>query len=136
MSNKLAGELAGCFVRVVIAFRRLLARRRFDLPASVKRMMGRYLQTLDTVRAFVTEECHFDPDDWIDRAQLYRHYRAWCQDGGRLALANTTFNAHLLQAYGQGEGAQIRRLKRVGRPGWLGLAVGPGTTGDGEDWED
>src|SRR5260370_18062843 len=97
-----------------------MARGRFELPPSVKRARARYRQTLDTVRAFITEQCYFDCEGWVDRAELYRHYKDWCRDGGRFPLANSTFNDHLVRAYE----ARIALRKHHGRPGWLGLALG------------
>src|SRR5262249_44703174 len=121
LDAKLAGEREGLLVRAVVGLQRLMARGRFELPPSVERARERYRQTVDTVRAFVTECCHFERNAWADKAILYREYRAWCDDGRQLALAASTFNAHLLQAYGE----RIQDRKRHGRPGWLGLAHGP-----------
>jgi phage/plasmid-associated DNA primase len=97
-----------------------MGRQRFAFPSSVERAREQYRQTLDTVRAFITEECHFDPDAWIDRAELYRRYKEWCREGGRYDLAAATFNARLPQAYPGRIGQRTRR----GRPGWRGLDIG------------
>ena len=102
-----------------------MRRGRFELPESVKLTLQQYRRTVDTVQAFLAEGWHLDPDGWVDRAELYRSYRAWCQDGGRLPLANVGFNAHLTQTYGD----SIAPRKRAGRPGWVGLAAG-GDEGD------
>src|SRR5262249_13178333 len=110
LAEKLGTELEGLFVHAVTGLQRLMARGRFALPASVVQAGTRYRQTLDTVRAFVAEECHLDPTTWVDRAQLYKRYREWCQDGGRMPLANTTFNQHLVQAFG----TRICLRKRTG----------------------
>src|SRR5262249_2853672 len=94
LSAKLVGELEGLLVLAVAGLRRLMSRGRFLFPPSVARARERYRQTLDTVQAFILEQCHLDPEGWLDRAALYRRYRSWCQDEGRLSLASTTFNAH------------------------------------------
>src|SRR6185369_4895643 len=57
LSAKLALELEGFLVRAVAGLQHLMARGRFALPESVERARGRYRETLDTVRAFVAEEC-------------------------------------------------------------------------------
>ncbi len=133
LDRKLALELDGVFVRAVTGLQRLMARGRFDLPTSVQRARDRYRQTLDTVRAFVTECCHLHPDAWADKAILYREYKAWCDEGRRMSLAASTFNAHLQQACAD----LIQERKRHGRPGWLGLGHGPddqaGDAGDDGD---
>jgi putative DNA primase/helicase len=121
LGSKLATEREGLLVRAITGLRRLMARGRFILPPSVIAAGRRYRQTLDTVRGFVVEECHFDRDAWVDRAELYKGYRQWCLDGGRPPLANYTFNQHLVQAFG----TRIFLRKRVGRPCWFGLGFGP-----------
>jgi len=134
LPEKLATELEGLLVLAVRGLQRLMARRRFEFPPSVERARARYRQMLDTVRAFVSERCHLAAAAWADRADLYESYRDWCQRGGRFSLASHTFNAHLVQAY-----PMVGPRKRQGRPGWLGLAMGPdplaGDEGDeGDDF--
>jgi P4 family phage/plasmid primase-like protien len=119
LAGKLATEREGLLVRAVTGLRRLMARGRFALPASVMDAGRRYRQTLDTVRSFVAEECRFDRDAWVDRAKLYRRYRAWCHDGGRMPLANHTFNDHFIQAFG----TRVFLRKRTGRPCWFGVKL-------------
>src|SRR5262249_12777288 len=112
----------GLLVRAVAGLRRLMTRGRFVLPPSVLAAGTRYRNTLDTVRAFVTEQCHFDPDTRVDRADLYQDYRKWCLEGGRPPLANFTFNQHVVQAFG----TRVFLRKHIGRPCWFGLGIGPG----------
>src|SRR5262249_40828509 len=64
LSNTLAAEAEGILVRAVAGLQRLMARGRFAFPPSVEKARERYRQTLDTVRAFITEQHHFDPDGW------------------------------------------------------------------------
>jgi P4 family phage/plasmid primase-like protien len=127
LADKLAAELEGLLVHAVTGLRRLMARGRFALPASVIHAGTCYRQTLDTVRAFVGEECHVDRDAWVNRAELYKCYRNWCLDGGRHPLANTTFNQHLVQAFG----TRVSLRKRGGYWGWIGLGLGPDLDDDG-----
>lgn len=120
LSDKLAAELEGVLVRAVAGLQRLMIRGHFAFPPSVVRARERYREMLDTVRGFVVEECRLEADAWVDRAHLYMRYKHWCREGGRLFLASSTFNMHLVQAYRP----TIVARKRRGRPGWLGLALG------------
>src|SRR5439155_19920738 len=133
LSDKLAGEIGGFLVRAVAGLQRLMARGRFALPPSVERARERYRYMLDTVRAFVREECRLDPEAWVDRADVYRSYKEWCRVGGRLFLASTTFNVHLIQTDSPAVAVRTRR----GRPGLLGpelgAAVSEGDEGDEGD---
>jgi putative DNA primase/helicase len=121
LSDKLAAEVEGVLVCAVTGLRRLMARGRFVFPPSVEAARSYYRQTVDTVRAFVAEECHLDPEEWVDRAEFYQAYRKWCTDENRFALRGTTFNTQLLQGFGD----KIVLRKRKGRPGWSGIERGP-----------
>ena len=126
LAATLAGELDGLLVRAVTGLRRLMARGHFVYPPSVVEARARYRLTLDTVRGFVAEHCHLDVEGWVERADLYRRYRTWCQEGGRLPLSNATFNDHLGQAFPD----RIDVRKRHGIWIWQGLAWGPRADGD------
>ena len=116
---KMKRELEGFFVLAAMGLRRLMQRGRFALPESVMMTKKQYRETSDTVQGFVIEECAFDPEASIDKAELYRKYRTWCLDGGRQPLANTGFNARLLQAY-----PQLYLRLYAGRPRWRGIMAG------------
>lgn len=112
------GELSGLLGKAVPALRRLLARGRFSLPPSVERAGERYRDKLDTVRGFVGESCTVHPDAWVPRPVLYRQYRQWATDSGRLPVSVEKFNEHLRQAY------PVSEKTRRGARGWAGLGLG------------
>lgn len=122
LGNKLAdtpSELEGLLVAAVHGLRRLLARRRFDLPASIVSEGGRYRDRLDTVRGFLADECIVRPDAWVGRTHLYRTYATWAKDGGRLAVSAATFYEHLRRALGP----RIDEAKRHGNRGFKGIGL-------------
>jgi P4 family phage/plasmid primase-like protien len=119
-------EKEGFLVLAVRGLQRLMERGRFAPSEAVVQAGDRYRERLDTVRAFIGEECTLDPDAWVDRAKLYQQYKSWCSNGGRFALSNATFNEHLVRGYGE----RVQPKKRRGRPGWGGLSS---TRGDGGD---
>jgi P4 family phage/plasmid primase-like protien len=108
-------ELEGLLVQAVHALRRLMTRGHFAIPDSVQQAGHRYRDRLDTVRAFVAEECTLDPDAWTPRSQLYGTYRNWAQEGGRLPVSAATFNDHLRRLDG------IEEAGRKGIRGWSGI---------------
>lgn len=120
LSEKLKAELEGILVLAVAGLRRLMERGGFVYPASVEQARQQYRHTFDSVEAFITEECHFEPDAWIDRATLYSRYKKYCHNETRFALTATAFNKHVAQAFG----LRVTLTKRRGRPGWSGLGVG------------
>ncbi len=112
-------ELEGLLVSTVEALRRLMARGRFELPARVRAAHERYRERLDTVRAFVAEECELSPVAWTPRATLYKAYRAWVQEGGRLPVSAVTFHDHLRRNHA----GQLAERTREGSRGWAGIAL-------------
>lgn len=113
-----AAELSGLLAKAVPALRRLMARGRFDLPASVEAAGERYRDKLDTVRGFVAESCTVHPDAWVPRPALYRQYRTWAADSGRLPVSAEKFNEHLRQGY------LVAEVTRRGTRGWAGIGLG------------
>jgi P4 family phage/plasmid primase-like protien len=117
-----AGELEGLLVRAVEGLRRIMDRGLL-VPDSVEVAGARYRSRLDTVAGFLDEEAHTDPDAWVPRSDLYRRYRAWATDGGRLPVGAPTFNDHL-----RANLAQVEETTRNGIRGWRGLALNETST--------
>ena len=90
---------------------------------SVTRVLSIYVITLrerlDTVQGFVAEECALAPEAWTRRSELYRAYRAWIQEGGRLPVSVVTFNDHLRRGFSE----QVIERTRNGIRGWLGIGL-------------
>lgn len=114
-----ADELAGLLVLAVDGLRRLVDRGRFDLPEPVAQAGEVYRDRLDTVRGFLNEMCVITPDAWIPRAALYKEYRRWATESGRLPVSATNFNDHLRSNLGR----QIEERTRKGTRGWGGITT-------------
>lgn len=121
------GELSGLLVAAVEGLRRLMARGRFAEPATVAAAGERYRSKLDTVRGFVEEECLLDADAWVARPALYRRYRQWANDSGRMPVSAEKFNEHLRQAY------TVEQKTKRGARGWAGIDLAEPRPG-GEAW--
>ncbi|MHB8467875.1 MAG: DNA primase family protein [Acidimicrobiales bacterium] len=109
-------ELQGLLVKAVAGLRQLMNRGRFDLPPAVIDAGDRYRMRLDTVRAFVDEECALG-ETWVPRKALYDTYRQWCTGGGRLALAAVTFYDHLRANF------TLEERTRNGTRGFAGIGL-------------
>ena len=96
-----------------------MARGRFGLPECVSEAREAYRERLDTVRAFVAEECSLSPQAWTQRSALYRTYRTWASEGGRLPVSAVTFNDHLRRAHAGRVGKTIHQ----GNRGWQGIVL-------------
>jgi len=121
LSDKLTarGELEGLIVRAVDSLRALMARGHFVLPPSVESAGSRYRDTLDSARGFVGEMCLLHPESWVARPELYRSYRRWCQDSGRMPVAADRFNDHLRKSYPM----RVSETTRRGTRGWQGIGL-------------
>lgn len=69
------------------------------MPGSMREAADHYRHTADSVVGFVEESCQLGGDLIAPRAPLYRAYRCWCSDQGRLPLAARKFHARLRDAY-------------------------------------
>ena len=112
-------ELEGLLVRAVDALGRLMLRGRFAPPESCQRAAGAYRTRLDTVRGFVEEHCVLHPDAWVARPALYKEYRRWAQDSGRMALSAESFYEHLRRNWPDSLQPRTRR----GNRGWAGIGI-------------
>jgi P4 family phage/plasmid primase-like protien len=102
-------ELEGVLVRAVEGLQRLMERDYFEPPESVGAAGDRYRVRLDSVRAFIDEECEFDPDAWTKRTRLYGMYKLSCELTGRFPLGAANFYDRLRNSYGEKVGERARK---------------------------
>jgi phage/plasmid-associated DNA primase len=75
----------------LMALRRLMERGRFEVPNSVQRAGEAYREKLDTVDAFVAEQCAWDSSARTYRTAIYKAYRSWCEGNDRIPVTSTRF---------------------------------------------
>lgn len=87
-------ELAGIAAKAVPALRRLMARRRFEAPASAVEATEEFTRRVDQVRTWVAECCDVSPDHpWVNRTELYAAYKQWAdRDGHRPVKASEFYD--------------------------------------------
>lgn len=110
-------ELEGLLMLAVEGLRRVMARGRFELPSSVVSARSQYRERLDSVAGFLAEECELHGEAWTPRPQLYKAYRNWAMDGGRLPVSVATFNDHVRRACA----GKAEERPRRGVRGWAGI---------------
>jgi putative DNA primase/helicase len=114
------GELEGLLARAVEGLRRLMERRRFAPPPSIREAREKYRTDLDTVAGFLGESCVFEAEGWVLRSQLHAAYRDWCKESGRPPVSARQFNGRLRERYA----ASVTPATRTGgRRGWAGLRL-------------
>ena len=113
-------ELEGFLVHAVAGQQRLMARGRFDLPEVVREAGDEYRLRLNSVRAFIEEECSLkDPNARTTRKRLYASYVAWCETYGRRPVSEARLCDQIRGAFGD----RISETKVNGTRGWKGIIV-------------
>jgi len=113
-------ELEGLLVKAVSGLNRLMERGKFKLPPSVQAARREYRERLDTVEAFLSEECILSPQAWIARPELYGKYQKWATDGGRPPVSAIVFNDRLREGFGD----RIHEGTRGGgKRVWVGIGL-------------
>lgn len=86
-------ELRGILAGGIAALPALMARGRFDEPASVREAKRAFVAASDVVRSWIDERCVLEPDAWSMRSHLYQDYRtATTNDGSKQLSAREFYN--------------------------------------------
>jgi P4 family phage/plasmid primase-like protien len=93
------GVLPALLVRAVAGLRRLMERGRFELPESSLGALEEYRRECNSGYDFIREHCERAEAGWIAKAELYEHYKNWCETNGRKALSSREFNRIVQQTF-------------------------------------
>lgn len=110
-SRIIGNELPGVLVWALEGWRRLRARGRFLLPVASEEAIAEILDLGSPVAAFVNSRCDLGDGRSVEKEQLYRAYKVWCEGTGQHAVAPNVFSRDLSTA----TGGKVRPSKtRVG----------------------
>jgi P4 family phage/plasmid primase-like protien len=116
-------EMRGLLVLAVAGLQRLMARGRFDPPASILAATSEFRRIADPVRMFLDEyiadhEALADGEStWVARAEIYGGYQRWTDANGYQALAAGGFYEGL-EVIGDGGPLRVTARKRRGKRGY------------------
>jgi putative DNA primase/helicase len=79
---KLCEELPGIFNSAIVGLSRLRRRGRFVEPQVCIEAKQEYRAEVNSARAFLFQFCEVNPQDQIEKRELYRAYRQWCEENG------------------------------------------------------
>ena len=84
-------------------------------PAEVKSATSVYREEMDTIGAFISENCILTPEVKAKASDLYEVYKEWCAAGGEYALSQRSFGLRLAE----------RGLERIKSGGnfWKGIGI-------------
>jgi putative DNA primase/helicase len=104
LKDTLLSELPGIAYRCLGAYRRLLRRGRFIQPESSRVLEREITAKTEPLAAFALERCIVENGAEVKCSTLYTHFRAWCEDNGRLdvfrSIPQNTFRRRLNQLSG------------------------------------
>jgi len=112
-------EQAGTLVAAVAGLRRLMARGGFAAPKSVREAGSAYRERLDTATGFVADACVIHGDAWTPRPLIYRAYRRWCHDQGKMPVSAENLYARLRVDYP----GQVEVRTHAGTRGFAGIGL-------------
>ena len=92
---KLRGELSGILNWALEGLKRLEARGRFDIPASVAEEIEEYRQESNHVRLWREECTKSSCTDWTTAEALWQSYRKWCLEKEVSPFSNIKFGKEL-----------------------------------------
>jgi putative DNA primase/helicase len=91
-----AGELPGILNWCIDGLRRLMNNNfRFTLSKGIEDIKLEFMKMSNSAMAFVDEACTLKPDLWIVIADLYNHYKDWCEENGVDSVSKDKFSKTL-----------------------------------------
>lgn len=112
-------ELEGLLGQAVQGLRRLLERGRFEIPASVQESRDAYREKLDSVAAFLVDECVTEPNTWAARGALFQAYTMWCRRMTRIPVTSGAFYDAIRDRFA----GRVEERKRHGVRGFVGIGL-------------
>lgn len=111
LARKLDAEMPGILNWALAGLARLLARGRFDIPASLQANVLAFREDQDNALRFLHDGCVFATDFQVSATDLYRAYVVWCKAHGEKPHANNRFG----QVVTHYSGVQARKNGSKGR---------------------
>lgn len=96
LADKLIEELDGIFMWALEGLKRVLERKRIDVPESVHQAKMRFRAKVNPVLLFVSEECKLGLECRVSPPKLYNKYKDWAEDSKLKALGKSNFYENIL----------------------------------------
>jgi P4 family phage/plasmid primase-like protien len=121
--DRLLPELPGILNWAIAGWRRLRARGYFLLPAASRELVQQLADAASPVAAFVRDECVVEPEGEVEKDELFRVWRLWCERNGRHPGTSDTLGRELMAALGGKVRATRRRAAGRRVPIYAGLRL-------------
>jgi|GEM_PF-3468627 len=114
LAEELKAELPGIFMWAVEGLRRLMRARYFTECEVCDNQKAEHRRDSNTVAEFLDQACHHNPPHAVTTKGLYRTYRKFTEDNGRLPISNTYFGREMKRlGYGK---ARVGAVVSPSRP--------------------
>ena len=111
-------ELSGLLNAVIIAARRLIARRRFCRSLTIEDTMEKYLRLADSVKAWMVDRCDYADGQLVEKDELHKDFLDYCKERG-LGMLNKVHFGKRLAKFGIIDKQEGPRGKQ--KHYWIGL---------------
>lgn len=104
--------------------RQAMADQQIKLPPSVIAAGEEYRISADPMRAFIDEKIELDPDEWLERRQLFHIWSSWAEENGHKPGSTRKFHPAFRTAIDSvSEGAITEMKKNPGLRGYTGISL-------------
>jgi putative DNA primase/helicase len=117
LPEKLIAESSG-ILSWIIGGCLLWQREGLGLPSEVARATNSYRVEMDTIGAFLSDQCEFNSKFSVGASELYKAYRSHCEQAGEYVLSQTRFGRKLAERPGL---SSVRN--GIGQRCWRGVAI-------------
>lgn len=93
------GELPGLLNWALAGLYRLRENRAFTIPQASREALDDYKEEANPARRFLLECCREQPDCEVATDDIYKLYRAWCEQNGNKPLASNLFGKEIVRVF-------------------------------------
>lgn len=83
LTGKLLNELPSIVLWALDGLERLMERGHLVRPSSADEISEDLVEQTSPIRSFVADKCKIGDSEFVDRDELYKAYRTWCEEQGR-----------------------------------------------------
>lgn len=120
--DKLMAERPGILNRALEALRRLEARGKFDMPATVASVEAEWERKSNSLKWFLRDRCARSPTSWVTKQDFMVAYSEFCQEQGVITKDNREVGMHICQ-WMPGVRASVHRIAGRLCKCWDGLEL-------------
>ena len=121
LMEKFRAEADGILIFALEGLRRLMENHyKFSETEVNREELQKYREDSNSVLAFIKECCEIEPNSHVSRAELFNHYKTYCEESGLVPFAQRNFNMELENNYPEVQRAKDALSRRTI---WKGIKI-------------